>query len=242
MFLNRVFQTLQGVVNGAEGQDDLGQFALQRLQLVVVVASDHTVTIQRLLSIYPGSISTGTTVSTSATSYTRATGATTYRGLENIQWKLTLVHSAVTQSRGGGGLDGGLEIKQIITTTHLTLAGAPSDVIPQDADLVLQVGADLGTAARRIHFDLESVDVALHASQCILGVILNPPQLVLHLPAEIAVLPEQLHLCHDAVEVFAVIAGQSLDLTDVMAQVHHLSEGKSQINIPANHHRKIVLQ
>lgn len=46
MFLHRVFESLQGVVDGAEGEDDLGQFALQRLQLVVVDgASDHAVAV-----------------------------------------------------------------------------------------------------------------------------------------------------------------------------------------------------
>jgi len=45
VFLHRVFQPLQGVVDGAEGEDDLGQFALQRLQLVVAGSSDHAVAV-----------------------------------------------------------------------------------------------------------------------------------------------------------------------------------------------------
>ena len=46
VFLHRVFDSLQGVVDGAEREDDLGQLALQRLQLVVVDgASNHTVAV-----------------------------------------------------------------------------------------------------------------------------------------------------------------------------------------------------
>lgn len=46
MFLHHVFKSLQGVVDGAKGQDDLRKFTLQCLQLVVVYgASDHTVAI-----------------------------------------------------------------------------------------------------------------------------------------------------------------------------------------------------
>lgn len=46
VFLHRVFEPLQGIVDGAEGEDDLGQLALQCLQLVVVDgASDHAVAI-----------------------------------------------------------------------------------------------------------------------------------------------------------------------------------------------------
>lgn len=46
VLLHRVFKPLKGVVDGAEGKDDLGQFALQRLQLVVVDrTSNNTVAI-----------------------------------------------------------------------------------------------------------------------------------------------------------------------------------------------------
>lgn len=46
VFLYRVFESLKRVVDGAEGEDDLRQFTLQRLQLVVVDgASDHAVAI-----------------------------------------------------------------------------------------------------------------------------------------------------------------------------------------------------
>jgi len=99
----------------------------------------------------------------------------------------------------------------------VTLAGAGPDVASQQADLVLQSY-------------LESVDVALHAPQCIVGMILQPLQLVLHLPAQLAVVPQHLHLCHDSVKVLAVISGQVLDLTDILAQVHNLSD-ESHVNI-----------
>lgn len=46
VLLHCVFEPLQGVIDGAEGEDDLRQFTLQRLQLVVIDgASDHTVAI-----------------------------------------------------------------------------------------------------------------------------------------------------------------------------------------------------
>lgn len=46
VFVDSVLKALQSVVDGAEGEDDLRQLALQRLQLVVVEgASDHTVSI-----------------------------------------------------------------------------------------------------------------------------------------------------------------------------------------------------
>lgn len=44
VFVHAVFEALQRVVDGAEGQDDLGQLALQRPQLVIADgASDDTV-------------------------------------------------------------------------------------------------------------------------------------------------------------------------------------------------------
>lgn len=45
VFLHRVLQTLQGVVDGAEGEDDIGQFALQRFQVVIVDAFIHAMAI-----------------------------------------------------------------------------------------------------------------------------------------------------------------------------------------------------
>ena len=46
VLLHRVLEPLQGVVDGAEGQDGLRQLRLQRLQLVAVDrTSDHTVAI-----------------------------------------------------------------------------------------------------------------------------------------------------------------------------------------------------
>lgn len=72
--------------------------------------------------------------------------------------------------------------------------------------------------------------MALHAPQCILGMVLQPLQLVLYLPTQLTVLPQHLHLRHDAVKVFSVIPRQSLDLTDVMAQVQHLGDD-SHVNI-----------
>ncbi len=46
MFLHCVFKPLQGVVDGAEGEDDPGQFTLQCLQLVVIDgASNNTVAV-----------------------------------------------------------------------------------------------------------------------------------------------------------------------------------------------------
>lgn len=57
-----------------------------------------------------------------------------------------------------------------------------------------------------------------------LRVILQPLELILHLPTQVTVLPQQLHLCHDSVKVFTVIPSQSLDLTDVVAQVHNLGD------------------
>lgn len=46
MFLQHVFESLQSVIDGAEGEDDFRQFTLQCLQLVVVDgASNHTVAI-----------------------------------------------------------------------------------------------------------------------------------------------------------------------------------------------------
>lgn len=105
----------------------------------------------------------------------------------------------------------------------LALAVTPPDIISQQADFILQVCTDLDAAVfLRVQSDLESVDVALHAPKCILGLVLQPPQLVLHLPAQVAVLPQHLHLRHDSVKVFAVISRQSLDLPDVVAQVQHL--------------------
>lgn len=46
VFVHTVFEALQRVVDGAEGQDDLRQLALQRPQLVVTDgASDHAVAV-----------------------------------------------------------------------------------------------------------------------------------------------------------------------------------------------------
>lgn len=47
VLLQRVLHTLQGVVDGAEGEDDVGQFALQRFQVVAVDAFDHAVAVDR---------------------------------------------------------------------------------------------------------------------------------------------------------------------------------------------------
>lgn len=66
--------------------------------------------------------------------------------------------------------------------------------------------------------------MALHVPQCIQGMILQPPQLILHLPAQLAVLPQQLHLRHDSVKVFTMVTSQSFDLMDVMAQVQNLDD------------------
>lgn len=52
MFVHAVFEALQSVIDGAESEDNLGQLALQRPQLVIADgASDDTVSVQWLLSI-----------------------------------------------------------------------------------------------------------------------------------------------------------------------------------------------
>ncbi len=117
----------------------------------------------------------------------------------------------------------------------LTLSSAPPDIISQQADFIPQLWTDLETAfSPWVQSDLESVDVVLNAPQCVLGMILQPVQLILHLSAQLTVLTQQLHLCHDSVKVFAVIPGQSLDLPDIMAQVHNLSDDL-HVNIHNDH-------
>lgn len=69
MLLHCVLKALQGIVDGAEGKNDLGQFTLQCLQLVVVDGTSyHAVAIQRLFSIQSRPMSTGATTRTSTTS------------------------------------------------------------------------------------------------------------------------------------------------------------------------------
>lgn len=52
VFVHAVFEALQSVIDGAESQDDLGQLALQRPQLVIADgASNDTVSVQWLLSV-----------------------------------------------------------------------------------------------------------------------------------------------------------------------------------------------
>ncbi|KAG7276867.1 hypothetical protein CRUP_008004 [Coryphaenoides rupestris] len=84
------------------------------------------------------------------------------------------------------------------------------------------VGADLrARALLRRHSALEGLDVDLEAVQAVLGVVLQPPQLVLHPAARLtAAVSERLDLCDDAVEVFPAVAGQGFDLTHVVAQPH----------------------
>lgn len=69
VFVHRVLQALEGVVNGAEGEDDFGQLTLQRLQLVIVGgSSNHTVAVQGLSSFQPGVRSAATTAAAARTS------------------------------------------------------------------------------------------------------------------------------------------------------------------------------
>lgn len=117
----------------------------------------------------------------------------------------------------------------------LTLASAAPDIIPQQANFILQVWTHLEAAFfPRVQCDLKRVDVTLHASQCILGMILQPVQLILHLPAQLAVLSQKLHLRQNSVEVLTVMAGLGLDLTNVLAEVQNLGENEINIKIIIN--------
>jgi len=109
------------------------------------------------------------------------------------------------------------------------LSCAPLHVLPEFAHLLLQVGADLrARAPLRRHSALEGLDVDLEAVQAVLGVVLQPSQLVLHPAARLtAAVSERLDLRDDAVEVFPAVAGQGFDLTHVVAQVHHLQSVRS---------------
>lgn len=108
-------------------------------------------------------------------------------------------------------------------TFALASTGAAPHVFSQQTDFLVQLRAAPDAASVSwLHFGLEVRQSLLQASQCILGVVLQPLQLVLNLPTQLAVAAQQLHLRHDAVEVLAVVAGQSFDLTDVVTQVQNL--------------------
>lgn len=108
-------------------------------------------------------------------------------------------------------------------TFALAPTGAALHVDPQQSDLLVQLWAATDAASvSRVHFGLEARHSAFQAPKCILGVVLQPLQLVLHLPTQLAAVAQQLHLGHDAVEVLAVVAGQSFDLTHVVTQVQNL--------------------
>lgn len=75
-----------------------------------------------------------------------------------------------------------------------------------------------------------------------MGVIPQPLQLGLHLPTQLAVLLQQLHLRYRLVEELAVVPGQGLDLPDIEAQVHDLGvESRVNIHITGNSGNNLVL-
>lgn len=122
-------------------------------------------------------------------------------------------------------------ITQLLDVTLLgarvvpTLADAAPDVLLQQTDFILQVRTRLGAAfLSRFQPRLDSVDGGLHMSQRVLRMILQRPQLCLHLPTQVAAQLQQLHLRHYAVEMFTAISGEGLDLIDVLAQVQNLRE------------------